>query len=176
MGPPRTPAERSRPTAYRAWRTAWTSRLTDAGHERVARVLNVVYHPHARSYVDTLEEFRPPDGRHRSSRMTQVALSPGLGRGGRRSRLVHMTTAQALVRFLSVQHTGRDGERQRLFGGMFGIFGHGNVTGIGQALEERASDMPYYQARNEQAMVHAALAYARQRRRLATLACTSSIG
>ena len=84
--------------------------------------------------------------------------------------------AQALVRFLAMQHVERDGERRRFFEGCFGIFGHGNVTGVGQALAERPDLLTYYQARNEQAMVHAAAGFARARNRLATLACTSSIG
>jgi 3D-(3,5/4)-trihydroxycyclohexane-1,2-dione acylhydrolase (decyclizing) len=89
---------------------------------------------------------------------------------------VRLTTAQALVRFLSMQYVERDGEEQRFFAGCFGIFGHGNVAGIGQALLEYADDLTYYQARNEQGMVHAAAAYARQKNRLQTLACTTSIG
>ena len=84
--------------------------------------------------------------------------------------------AQALVRFLANQYVERDGTQRRFFAGCFGIFGHGNVAGVGQALQQYADDMPYYQARNEQAMVHAASAYARQKNRLQTLACTSSIG
>jgi 3D-(3,5/4)-trihydroxycyclohexane-1,2-dione acylhydrolase (decyclizing) len=84
--------------------------------------------------------------------------------------------AQALVRFLANQYLERDGTQRRFFAGCFGIFGHGNVAGVGQALQQYAGDMPYYQARNEQAMVHAASAYARQKNRLQTLACTSSIG
>jgi 3D-(3,5/4)-trihydroxycyclohexane-1,2-dione acylhydrolase (decyclizing) len=84
--------------------------------------------------------------------------------------------AQALVRFLANQYLGRDGTEQRFFAGCFGIFGHGNVAGVGQALQQYADAMPYYQARNEQAMVHAASAYARQKNRLQTLACTTSIG
>src|SRR3712207_1405663 len=84
--------------------------------------------------------------------------------------------AQALVRFLASQYVERDGMQQRLFAGAFGIFGHGNVAGVGQALQQYADGLTYYQARNEQAMVHAATAYARQKNRLQTLACTSSIG
>ena len=87
-----------------------------------------------------------------------------------------LTVAQALVRFLSVQYTERDGVRQRLIGATWGIFGHGNVAGIGQALVEYADDMPYHQGRNEQAMVHAAVGYARQSNRLSTHAVTTSIG
>ena len=84
--------------------------------------------------------------------------------------------AQALVRFLAAQYSERDGIRQRLFGGVFGIFGHGNVAGIGQALDQMRDRVPYYQCRNEQAMVHTAAAYAKMHNRLRTLACTSSIG
>jgi 3D-(3,5/4)-trihydroxycyclohexane-1,2-dione acylhydrolase (decyclizing) len=87
-----------------------------------------------------------------------------------------LTVAQALVRFLSAQYTERDGIRQRLIGATWGIFGHGNVAGIGQALVEYADAMPYHQGRNEQAMVHAAVGYARQSNRLSTHAVTTSIG
>jgi len=91
-----------------------------------------------------------------------------------------LTVAQALVRFLAVQYTERDGERRRLIAGCFGIFGHGNVAGVGQALLEAEVEdpalMPYYLARNEQGMVHAAAGYARMSDRLSTLACTTSIG
>jgi 3D-(3,5/4)-trihydroxycyclohexane-1,2-dione acylhydrolase (decyclizing) len=87
-----------------------------------------------------------------------------------------LTVAQALVRFLSAQYTGRDGERRRLIGATWGIFGHGNVAGLGQALVEYADDMPYLQGRNEQSMVHAAVGYARQSNRLSTHAVTTSIG
>ena len=84
--------------------------------------------------------------------------------------------AQALVRFLSVQHCERDGERRPFFGGMFGIFGHGNIAGVAQALDQMHDAMPYYQCRNEQAMVHTAAAYAKMHDRLRALACTTSIG
>ncbi|WP_436774161.1 3D-(3,5/4)-trihydroxycyclohexane-1,2-dione acylhydrolase (decyclizing) [Yinghuangia sp. YIM S09857] len=94
-----------------------------------------------------------------------------MSRGTRR-----LTTAQALVTFLSRQYTERDGVQQRLIEGCFGIFGHGNVAGVGQALLQQPDELTYYQARNEQAMVHAAVAYARTRRRLSTLACTASVG
>jgi 3D-(3,5/4)-trihydroxycyclohexane-1,2-dione acylhydrolase (decyclizing) len=91
-------------------------------------------------------------------------------------KTVRLTMAQALVRFLSVQHVERDGVERPFFEGCFGIFGHGNVAGVGQALAERPDLLTYYQARNEQAMVHAACGFARMRNRLATLACTTSIG
>ena len=87
-----------------------------------------------------------------------------------------LTMAQALVRFLSAQRVERDGRENRFFEGCFGIFGHGNVTGIGQALAEQPELLTYYQARNEQGMVHTAAGFARMRNRLATLACTTSIG
>jgi 3D-(3,5/4)-trihydroxycyclohexane-1,2-dione acylhydrolase (decyclizing) len=89
---------------------------------------------------------------------------------------MRLTVAQALVRFLSVQFSERDGVQQRLIPGCFGIFGHGNVAGVGQALLEETEAMPFYHARNEQGMVHAAIGYARMKNRLQTLACTSSVG
>jgi 3D-(3,5/4)-trihydroxycyclohexane-1,2-dione acylhydrolase (decyclizing) len=87
-----------------------------------------------------------------------------------------LTVAQALVRFLAVQHIERDGRRERFFAGCLGIFGHGNVAGLGQALAQYEDRLPYHPARNEQAMVHIAAGYARQRNRLATWACTTSVG
>ena len=86
-----------------------------------------------------------------------------------------LTMAQAIVRFLKQQHSERDGVEQLFFGGCFGIFGHGNVAGMGQALQQYP-DFRYFQTRNEQAMVHTAAAYAKHSNRLRTLACTSSIG
>jgi 3D-(3,5/4)-trihydroxycyclohexane-1,2-dione acylhydrolase (decyclizing) len=87
-----------------------------------------------------------------------------------------LTAAQALVRFLAAQYVERDGVERRFFGGCFGIFGHGNVAGIGEALYESPELLTYYQARNEQAMVHAAAGYARMSDRLGALVCTTSIG
>ncbi|WP_033307780.1 3D-(3,5/4)-trihydroxycyclohexane-1,2-dione acylhydrolase (decyclizing) [Streptomyces iakyrus] len=88
-----------------------------------------------------------------------------------------LTTAQALVRFLSAQYTERDGVRRRLIAGTWGIFGHGNVAGVGQALLEAGEEvMPFHQGRNEQSMVHAAVGYARQLNRLSAQAVTTSIG
>ncbi|HEY7048717.1 MAG TPA: 3D-(3,5/4)-trihydroxycyclohexane-1,2-dione acylhydrolase (decyclizing) [Jatrophihabitantaceae bacterium] len=93
---------------------------------------------------------------------------------------MRLTVGQAIVRFLAVQRSERDSVEHKLFEGCFGIFGHGNVAGIGQALlEAELTDpaaLPYRQARNEQGMVHAASAFARMRNRLSMLACTSSIG
>jgi 3D-(3,5/4)-trihydroxycyclohexane-1,2-dione acylhydrolase (decyclizing) len=96
------------------------------------------------------------------------------------SETVRLTVAQATVRFLAQQYAERDGIEHKFFEGCFGIFGHGNLAGIGQALLEAELDQPgsltYRQARNEQGMVHAASAFARMRNRLATIACTASIG
>ncbi len=87
-----------------------------------------------------------------------------------------LTMAQALILYLQNQFTERDGVEQPFFAGCWGIFGHGNVAGIGEALQQTAETFRYYQARNEQAMVHTAVAYARMKNRLQTFACTSSIG
>jgi 3D-(3,5/4)-trihydroxycyclohexane-1,2-dione acylhydrolase (decyclizing) len=98
-----------------------------------------------------------------------------------------LTVAQALVRFLERQYVERDGVETPFFAGCWGIFGHGNVAGVGQALLERETQdntgggegehvLRYHQARNEQAMVHAAVGYARHRDRLAAFACTASVG
>jgi 3D-(3,5/4)-trihydroxycyclohexane-1,2-dione acylhydrolase (decyclizing) len=95
---------------------------------------------------------------------------------------IRLTVGQAVVRFLAAQRSERDGTRHRLIDGCFGIFGHGNVAGLGQGLlEAELSAAPdaglrYLQGRNEQAMVHAAVAFARTRNRMSTLACTSSVG
>ena len=88
-----------------------------------------------------------------------------------------LTMAQAIVAFLKQQYVERDGREQRFFAGCFGIFGHGNVAGIGQALhQDQDPAFPYYQPRNEQAMVHIAAAFAKQSNRLRTFACTTSVG
>ncbi len=93
---------------------------------------------------------------------------------------VRLTVAQALVRFLAAQYSERDGVRHRLIAGVSGIFGHGNVAGLGEALLESERHhpglLPYRQARNEQAMVHTAVGYAWRSNRMSTLACTTSIG
>lgn len=93
-----------------------------------------------------------------------------------RQDTVRLTMGQALVKFLQVQYTEYDGEEQRFIPAIWGIFGHGNVSGLSQALWEYGADLPYYQPANEQSMVHAASGYARTRLRLQTFACTSSIG
>ncbi|WP_433717535.1 3D-(3,5/4)-trihydroxycyclohexane-1,2-dione acylhydrolase (decyclizing) [Actinoplanes sp. CA-051413] len=93
---------------------------------------------------------------------------------------MRLTVAQAVVTFLANQWTERDGVEQRAIAGCFGIFGHGNVAGVGQALLQAqrtgSADLPYHLARNEQAMVHAAVGYARMKNRLSAMACTASIG
>ena len=90
-------------------------------------------------------------------------------------RTVRVTTAQAIIRFLRAQQVERDGARLPFFAGCFGIFGHGNVAGIGQALQQ-TPEFRYYQTRNEQAMVHTAAAFAKMHNRLRAFACTTSIG
>jgi len=89
---------------------------------------------------------------------------------------VRLTMAQAIVKYLQVQFSERDGQARRLIPAMFGIFGHGNVAGIGQALYECGDSLPYYQPCNEQSMVHTATGFAKASQRLATLACCASIG
>jgi len=97
------------------------------------------------------------------------------------SQRIQLTVAQAVVRFLARQYSERDGVEQRLIAGCFGIFGHGNVAGLGQALmqaevEGDPDSLRYFQCRNEQAMVHTAVGFSRMRSRLQTLACTTSVG
>ncbi|WP_029537892.1 3D-(3,5/4)-trihydroxycyclohexane-1,2-dione acylhydrolase (decyclizing) [Rhodococcus erythropolis] len=98
---------------------------------------------------------------------------------------VYLTVSQAVVRFLANQYTEHDGQRTKLFAGCFGIFGHGNVAGLGQALLQaeiqdldagREPTLPYVLGRNEQAMVHSAVAHARMKDRLQTWAVSSSVG
>ncbi|SEB14334.1 3D-(3,5/4)-trihydroxycyclohexane-1,2-dione acylhydrolase (decyclizing) [Bacillus nitratireducens] len=89
---------------------------------------------------------------------------------------VRMTTAQALVKFLNQQYVEFDGEQHKFIKGIFTIFGHGNVVGLGQALEEDAGELEVYQGRNEQGMANAAMAFAKQKHRKQIMACTSSVG
>jgi 3D-(3,5/4)-trihydroxycyclohexane-1,2-dione acylhydrolase (decyclizing) len=91
---------------------------------------------------------------------------------------VRLTVGQAIVRFMAAQDVERDGERHRFIAGVWGIFGHGNVAGLGQALEEYGEryDMPFYRPQNEQAQVHIAHAFAKYHDRLRAFACTSSVG
>lgn len=106
--------------------------------------------------------------------MTKTELQrPAVGQGD----TLRLTVAQALVRFLSVQYSERDGVEQRLVAGTWGIFGHGNVAGLGQALAEADPEvMPFYRPQNEQGQVHIAAAFARHHNRLSTFACTASVG
>ncbi len=87
-----------------------------------------------------------------------------------------LTMAQALVKFLDNQYVSFDGKETKFVNGIFGIFGHGCVVGIGQALEQGGHNLTYYQGHNEQGMAHAAIAFAKQKRRREIIACTSSIG
>src|SRR4051812_42205362 len=89
---------------------------------------------------------------------------------------IRLTMAQALVRYLAAQHTEFDGKRVPLFAGMWAIFGHGNVAALGEALWHARDTLPTYRAHNEQAMAHAAIAFAKASRRRRMMACTSSIG
>src|SRR3954471_18606354 len=93
-----------------------------------------------------------------------------------RIETARMTMAQGVVKFLSQQYVERDGVEQPFFAGVWGIFGHGNVAGLGQALEEMKLEVEFHRPQNEQGMVHAAIAYAKMKNRLQTFACTSSIG
>lgn len=115
--------------------------------------------------------------------MSNDATTPIAGTAGSGAGTVRLTVSQALIRFLANQFSERDGVEQRLVPGAFGIFGHGNVAGVGQALLQNEVDpaegenrLKYYLARNEQGMVHAAVSYARTRNRLQAFACTASIG
>src|SRR3954466_6453205 len=89
---------------------------------------------------------------------------------------VRVTTAQAIGRYLAAQTSVRDGRRQRLIPAMLGIFGHGNVAGMGQALDEDQAELPFTQARNEHSLAPTAAGYAKATRRSAALAVTASIG
>ncbi|PFV31431.1 3D-(3,5/4)-trihydroxycyclohexane-1,2-dione acylhydrolase (decyclizing) [Bacillus thuringiensis] len=89
---------------------------------------------------------------------------------------VRMTTAQALVKFLNQQYVEFEGTQQKFIKGIFTIFGHGNVVGLGQSLEEDAGELEVYQGRNEQGMANAAMAFAKQKHRKQIMACTSSVG
>jgi 3D-(3,5/4)-trihydroxycyclohexane-1,2-dione acylhydrolase (decyclizing) len=104
---------------------------------------------------------------------TTTAEAPAVAAG---AGTVRLTTAQAIVRYLAAQSSVRDGRRQRLIPAMLGIFGHGNVAGIGQALDEFQSELPFVQGRNEQSLVHIAAGYAKANRRTSALAVTASIG
>src|SRR5436305_10320407 len=92
------------------------------------------------------------------------------------SQTVRLTVAHAVVTYLSLQHSVAYGQRRRLIPATLGIFGHGNVAGLGQALDQLSDAMPFIQGRNEQALVHIASGYAKASRRHATLGVTASIG
>src|SRR3954471_8040948 len=95
------------------------------------------------------------------------AAVQGIGIDG---ETVRLTTAQAIVRFLQAQYSERDGVRRRVIPAVWGIFGHGNVASFSQALEEVGDELPYHQPKNEQAMVHAAIGFAKANDRLSTFA------
>src|SRR5699024_9440413 len=89
---------------------------------------------------------------------------------------IRLTMAQALVKFLDNQFIEFDGKERKFVQGIFGIFGHGNATGMGEALEHHKGGLSFHQGKNEQGMVHSATAYAKQKNRLGIYACTTSIG
>jgi 3D-(3,5/4)-trihydroxycyclohexane-1,2-dione acylhydrolase (decyclizing) len=89
---------------------------------------------------------------------------------------IRLTMAQALIKFLDHQYISFDGQERKFIKGVMGIFGHGNVTGIGEALEQDSGDLTFVQGKNEQGMVHTATAFAKQKNRLEIFACTTSIG
>ncbi|HSE75691.1 MAG TPA: thiamine pyrophosphate-binding protein, partial [Dongiaceae bacterium] len=91
-------------------------------------------------------------------------------------KTIRLTMAQAVVRYLANQRSVRDGEEVPLFAGMWAIFGHGNVAGLGEALYRAQDRLPTYRAHNEQAMAHAAIAFAKAARRRQMMVCTTSIG
>ncbi len=93
-----------------------------------------------------------------------------------RQETLRLTMGQALIKFLQMQYSEYDGEVQRFIPAIWGIFGHGNVSGLSQALWEHGAELPYFQPTNEQSMVHAASGFARTRLRRQTFACTTSIG
>jgi len=103
-----------------------------------------------------------------------AARAPGGGPGG--VNTVRLTAAQAAVRFLAAQHVELDGAEVPYFAGVWAIFGHGNVAGLGEALQGAQGVLPTFRAHNEQAMAHAAIAYAKQMRRRRAMVCTTSIG
>ena len=91
-------------------------------------------------------------------------------------RKERLTLSQAIVKYLQAQYSAYDGMEQRFIQGIWGIFGHGNVSGLSQALVEYGQGLPYHKPCNEQSMVHASTGFARAKRRKATMACTTSIG
>ncbi len=124
--------------------------------------------PRRRDCVSAGEDARTTAG-------LETGATKDRGSRGESMKTRRMTMAQALIEFLKQQHVERDGREHRFFAGMLGIFGHGNVAGIGQALQQNP-DFPYILVRNEQAGVHMAAGFAKASNRLRTFACTSSIG
>ena len=96
--------------------------------------------------------------------------------GSKGKKTIRLTMGQAVIKYLSLQYSERDDRVRRFIPAIFGIFGHGNVAGLGQAMEEYGQELPYYQPKNEQSMVHTAAGFAKANLRLAAMACTSSIG
>jgi 3D-(3,5/4)-trihydroxycyclohexane-1,2-dione acylhydrolase (decyclizing) len=92
------------------------------------------------------------------------------------STTIRLTAGQAVIRYLINQHVARDGDSGQFFAGVWGIFGHGNIGGLAQAIQQHEAEFPYYLARNEQGMVHASVGYAKLKNRLGAFACLSSIG
>ncbi|MBS1843127.1 MAG: 3D-(3,5/4)-trihydroxycyclohexane-1,2-dione acylhydrolase (decyclizing), partial [Actinobacteria bacterium] len=105
---------------------------------------------------------------------TRATLDRNNGAFGVKTR--RRTVSQALVEYLAAQYSERDGRIARVIPGLYGIFGHGNAVGLGQAVEEFEGDFPHWQGKNEQSMVHAAIGYAKATRRRSTFACTTSVG
>src|SRR5277367_5283513 len=97
-------------------------------------------------------------------------------RGGGGMITVRITAAQAMIRYLANQYVADAAGERRYFAGAWAIFGHGNVAGLGEALHAARDVLPTYRAHNEQGMAHAAIAFAKQRRRRQAMICTSSIG
>ena len=95
---------------------------------------------------------------------------------GQSGKTIRLTVAQAIVKFVSAQYSVADGDRQRFVPAALGIFGHGNVAGLGQALDQFSDDLPFVQGRNEQGLAHSAVAFAKAQKRRQTLAVTASIG
>ena len=95
---------------------------------------------------------------------------------GQSGKTVRLTVAQAIVKYISAQYSVADGHRVRMVPAALGIFGHGNVAGLGQALDQYSDDLPFVQGRNEQGLAHAAIGFAKATHRRQTLAVTASIG
>lgn len=138
--------------------------------------LNVLAGPSEERRMAFCDDQPGVDPRRLGSDGTGSEGADDFGKRGSPVSSRRLTTAQALIEFLANQYVERDGRRSRFFAGMFGIFGHGNVAGIGQALQQAGDRLPYYLVRNEQAMVHAAAGFAKMSNRRATFACTSPSG